>query len=155
MSLDEHFLFRPELRFSHKGKFLEMYSDVNGDFGLVRSETYKINYLELPLKLSVDFGKDDGFILTGGLYVAVGLFGNEKITYPSGESEKFKIDFSNEIDGTPGLELKPFESGWILGIGYKKNRILIDVTLNQSIASVHPEAEMIFITPRAGFVYYL
>ncbi len=161
-----NFLFHPEVRFSSKGLLNER--SARGSIPHT-STTYRANYLEVPLELSVDFGKKDGFILTGGGYVAVGLFGTKTIKYDGEVNSKTPIEFSrydyyyNYVPILPDyviyedqLVLRPFEFGWTIGIGYRKNRVLIDLKLNQSIGSNHPHNEtMYYQTVRLGFTYFI
>jgi len=128
---------------------------VGQDYVLLRTEKYKTNYLEAPLKFTIDFGKDNGFILTPGAYLAIGISGKQEVNYPDGATNVNKIRFSGDTDNNAVLTLKPIEAGALLGLGYIRKDFLIEGVWEQSLSSVHHEGdEFIYRTLRLGFNYF-
>jgi hypothetical protein len=157
------------MRFTSKG-FGYKYN-LSGS-GTEVAAVYRINYLELPASLSFDLGKPDGFLFTGGVYGGVGLFGNKTNILDGEVQDRSKIKFSNSIDynhvpiisGNSDLlidyernfTVKPFEFGWIAGIGYRKNQILVDLCWEQSFGSVHPyNSRLYHQSIRLGISYFI
>ncbi|HEX5154259.1 MAG TPA: porin family protein [Parafilimonas sp.] len=86
-----------------------------------------LNYLELPV--NVTYSKRDRFFLGFGPYAAYGLSGKIKA---KGMDEGAKIKFGNGAD-----ELKPFEAGVNLLIGYRlPNRMSFSLNIATSASNI-------------------
>lgn len=138
--LTEHLSTRIGLRYTRKGvqkniQYWDGFRDV-----ITSKWAFKLSYVEIPVALSLDFGKDNGFILTGGLYYGQALSG--KATHRDrGEPETSQsIAFNSIYDPTePKFQMKGSDFGYIALIGYKLDDVTLDLGVNASISTLRPE----------------
>lgn len=124
--VSHHFEIQPEILFHQKG-----WKDSESNGTASGSETYTLNYLEIPVLAKVKFGT---FYVTAGPSVAVGLGGNYDYHLSSGSTH---VSGSGKIKfGTPASNANPddvyidnaVDVGLQLGGGVMlANRIIIDL----------------------------
>ena len=137
-TLTKHLALRTGLRYTAKGTKKDMiYWDgfVETHVGSYR---YKTSYAEIPLTLNLDFGKKHGFIVSGGVYYGIGLFGKEKIEPRNAPTISQSIKFQSTFDPNEDrLQLSPSDLGGIITIGHSWEKVIVDLGWNGSFSSVH------------------
>lgn len=144
--ISDHAIFRGQLRYASAGAAIER-SSLSTYLG---RDVLRINYLDLPVQLSIDFGKPNGFLLTFGLHGSMGVGGKQKTTSASGETDEREVVFSQTIKDDPNVvDYQLFFAGWRFGFGIKKNNVIFDAL----IASTFSEAprKPFIITIKGGF----
>ena len=140
ISLINHLSARFGVRYTRKGGQKNMmvwdgFRDVP-----VSERAFRFSYIELPLALSLDFGKKDGFILTGGLYYGHAISGKATRHDRGQEKTSESVAFTNSFNPLEGkFQIKGADFGYIAMIGYKVDDVIIDFGLNSSISTLRPD----------------
>ncbi|MDN5212948.1 outer membrane beta-barrel protein [Fulvivirgaceae bacterium BMA12] len=138
--LTEHLNARIGLRYTRKGtqknfQYWDGFRDIT-----TGQQTFKLSFVEVPIAFSLDFGDDNGFILTGGIYYGQALSG-KSVHKDSGDPETSQsIVFGSAYNpGEPGFQMKGSDFGYIALIGYKLDDVIVDLGVNASISTVRPD----------------
>jgi hypothetical protein len=132
-----HWSFQPGLSFVQKGGIEK---DNSGNEEL--KATTNLNYLELPV--NVIYSKRDRFFLGFGPFVGYALSGTIKFTGMVDETGK--INFGSNTD-----ELKPFDAGLNLLIGYKfKSNLFLSLNIATSLNNLSNDDSYQFENAYAG-----
>jgi hypothetical protein len=106
----------------------------------------RIHYLEVPVSLAFDLGKDrkKGFFIPVGIYFAYGVGG--KTIYKNNRTsatETGRVIFTNGVVTTPrgyyDLFVKRGDFGINFGLGHKVKNLLFDFTYNLGLTNIHPK----------------
>ena len=138
--LTEHLSARIGLRYTRKGaqkniQYWDGYRDVT-----TSQWAFRLSFVEIPIALSLDFGEDNGFILTGGLYYGQALSG-KTVRWDRGDPETSQsMAFNDTYDpAETRFQMKGSDFGYMALIGYKLDDVTVDIGVNASISSARPE----------------
>lgn len=127
VNLGDIITIQPELLFSQSGG-----SITYNALGTVTKETYKINYLELPVLAKLQFGNADqqgaGFHIAAGPWIGYALSGHYKAKTTVGEDVIFEIDRDYTFDDQD--DTKRLNYGMIGAAGFSFGRAVIDIRYN-------------------------
>ena len=138
--INHHLSARFGIRYARKGGQKDLQSWDGFRDVVVGKRTFRVSYIELPLALSVDFGKKNGFILTGGVYYGYAISGNMELQNRGGPETSQSIAFKDSFDpGENNFQMKGSDFGYIAMIGYKLDKVIIDFGVNASISTVRPD----------------
>jgi Outer membrane protein beta-barrel domain len=115
---------KPEFLFHQKGYTLKY-----GDGHMKGTYTYTLNYFEIPILASVNFGR---FYVVAGPYLGNGIIGTYRGSYTYlGQTTDHdgEIEFGEQPDNYGGttLYVNPFDFGFQMGAGVKVSVIVIDL----------------------------
>ncbi|MCG8322386.1 MAG: PorT family protein [Cytophagales bacterium] len=140
IQLINHLSARLGVRYTRKGgqkniQVWDGFRDVT-----VSKRAFRLSLIEIPVAVSLDFGKKNGFILTGGIYYGL-AFSGKAVRQDRGEPETSEsIAFTDTFHPAEGrFQMKGADFGYIAMIGYKLDDVIIDLGLNASIATVRPD----------------
>jgi hypothetical protein len=139
---------QPELLFHQKG-FRWTESGEESIYTFNYTETFTLNYIELPVMVIFKFGN---FQVYGGPVFGYGIGGVGKwdLEYSDGqntfsESGEGKVKFKEEPENYEGDDYyidKPFEAGVAVGAGYKLfNLIIVDLRYGMGLTSIYSNEE--------------
>lgn len=140
IKLTNHLSTRAGLRYTRKGtekhiQYWDGFRDVT-----TSQRQFKFSFVEIPVALSVDFGKDNGFILTGGIYHSLALSGKTVRMDRGDPKTEGSITFNRTFDPSETrFQTKGSDFGFIALIGYKMDHVVVDLGINSSISTVRPD----------------
>jgi len=125
----------PELNFSQKGAKMSMTVDV-----IKADVTLTLNYLTLPINAAYkfDLGMDQKLMVFAGPYLGYGLSTSTKIKSGGvtidGETFGMNPKFGSNVD-----DIKPFDFGANIGVGYQYTNIFFKVQYNLGLVNMDRE----------------
>lgn len=126
--LSEKLALHPELLFSQKG----MQFEESGPGGYRSTETFRLNYLDLPILLRLKLG---GFFAEAG--PQPGILLNARFTHTESASTSPPLTYSR--DNTSAT--RRFDLGYVLGVGYQlKQRWELGARYNGGLLSISPQS---------------
>lgn len=124
-ALSEKLSLHPEMLFSQKGQRFEG----SGPGGYSSTETFRLNYLDVPVLLRLKFG---GFFAEGG--PQAGILLHAKFTHTESSSTSPTLTYSQDNTGAT----RRFDLGYVLGGGYQlKERWELGVRYNGGILGIN------------------
>ena len=143
-SINENFSIIPELLFSQRGaKFkISNFEDLDvEDLDIKAKATMTLNYLQLPVNAAYKFdvGYGSKLFIFAGPYVGYGISAKAK-----GESsyEGVKVSMSEDLKfGSGEDEIKPFDFGINVGLGYEYQKIFFKLQYNHGLTNLNNGSE--------------
>lgn len=137
IGLNEKFAVQPELLFIQKGFEFE-----GSDGSESYTDSYKINYLEIPVLFKAKFGK---FYANAGPSFAFGLGGKNEWEYSyQGVSEDGEEDikFGDDPGNTDDIYFdNSFDLGIQLGVGYQVGPVVVDLRYGMGMSDINDKPD--------------
>jgi len=129
--ITENFSIMPELLFSQRGA---KYSEEEPDYKINASVT--LNYLQLPVNAAYkfDLGYGSKLFVFAGPYIGYGISAKAS---GNAKGDGIEIDDVPQVKfGSKEGEIKPFDFGVNVGVGYQYDKIFFKLQYNQGLINI-------------------
>ncbi|HSG67131.1 MAG TPA: porin family protein [Bacteroidales bacterium] len=146
--------FQPSLMIAKKGTGLDVADLYSGEAVVEGYYRVRVTYLEVPLNLALGLKLGTfRFQVFAGPYLAYAIAGKHKWDYELNEAGirtdvkgEEKINFTSEISEEnqekERYQQRPFDMGVNFGVGYKVNKVLLNLGFAMGLTNLRPEMKV-------------